>query len=291
MIRNRKILFYTVMEEVGYHSHQNFVCFKIFEFEVKIICDTFFVSDGSYLKYWATKLDCPILSIDYSLAPEAPFPRALEEVFYAYCWALKNAELLGWTGENIVLVGDSAGGNLVTACTIKCIEMGIRKPKGLLTVYAVFMANYAAAPSRFLGMMDVILTYTTYTRLFPAYNGQNQKEIVIKNREIPKSTFDTNYPIPNHYLFSPHWTPDDVIKQFPPTVVLTTNLDPCLDEAVEFSKKLKKEKVNSKLELLEGLPHSFIQMAPVSRNCGVFNQESLKFINQILYLISVLWRV
>lgn len=33
--------------------------------------------------------------MDYSLSPEAPFPRALEECFYAYCWALRNSHLLG----------------------------------------------------------------------------------------------------------------------------------------------------------------------------------------------------
>lgn len=43
---------------------------------------------------------------DYSLAPRAPFPRALEEVFYAYCWALKNCELLGSTAERVILVGE-----------------------------------------------------------------------------------------------------------------------------------------------------------------------------------------
>ena len=36
------------------------------------------------------------LSIDYSLAPEAPFPRALEEVLYAYAWALKSCKYIAW---------------------------------------------------------------------------------------------------------------------------------------------------------------------------------------------------
>lgn len=51
-----------------------------------------------YLREWSKSLDVPILSVDYSLAPQAPFPRALEEVLYAYCWALKNCALLGTTG-------------------------------------------------------------------------------------------------------------------------------------------------------------------------------------------------
>jgi len=40
-------------------------------------------------------LDVPIFCVDYSLAPENRFPRQLEEVYYAYCWALKNCRLLG----------------------------------------------------------------------------------------------------------------------------------------------------------------------------------------------------
>ncbi|KAG5842895.1 hypothetical protein ANANG_G00182610 [Anguilla anguilla] len=52
-------------------------------------------SHENYLRSWAQDLGVPILSVDYSVAPEAPFPRALEECFYAYCWALKHCHLLG----------------------------------------------------------------------------------------------------------------------------------------------------------------------------------------------------
>ena len=52
-----------------------------------------------YLHQWASQLDTPILSIDYSLAPEAPYPRACQEVFYSYVWMLANLETLGTTGD------------------------------------------------------------------------------------------------------------------------------------------------------------------------------------------------
>lgn len=55
-------------------------------------------SHECYLRHWAKQLEVPILSVDYSLAPQAPYPRALEEVTFAYCWALKNHNLLGSTG-------------------------------------------------------------------------------------------------------------------------------------------------------------------------------------------------
>ena len=53
-----------------------------------------------YLHQWARDLDTPILSVDYSLAPESPYPRACEEVFYSYVWMLGNLEKLGSSGKN-----------------------------------------------------------------------------------------------------------------------------------------------------------------------------------------------
>ena len=52
-----------------------------------------------YLHQWASQLNTPVLSIDYSLAPEAPYPRACEEIFYCYVWMLADLETLGTTGE------------------------------------------------------------------------------------------------------------------------------------------------------------------------------------------------
>lgn len=64
------------------------------------------LSHETYLRSWAINLGIPILSIDYSLAPEAPFPRALEEVLYAYAWALNHAStLLGSKAQKILFAG------------------------------------------------------------------------------------------------------------------------------------------------------------------------------------------
>ena len=60
-----------------------------------------------YLHQWSKQLSVPILTVDYSLAPEAAYPRALEEVFYCYCWMLKNFEKLGTNGKKIIVAGES----------------------------------------------------------------------------------------------------------------------------------------------------------------------------------------
>jgi hormone-sensitive lipase len=54
---------------------------------------------------WAVYLDVPIVSVDYSLAPEFPFPRSLQELLYVYAWVLINPQVFGSTGKKIILIG------------------------------------------------------------------------------------------------------------------------------------------------------------------------------------------
>ncbi len=110
-----------------------------------------------YLKPWCKDLHVPIVSIDYSLAPEHPFPRSSEECFYAYVWCLLNKDSLGWTGEKIVCVGDSAGGVLVTNIVQRSIFHDIRIPDALVPIYTPFLLSYSLSPSRLLSVMDPLL--------------------------------------------------------------------------------------------------------------------------------------
>jgi hormone-sensitive lipase len=50
-------------------------------------------------------LDVPILSIDYSLAPEFPFPRQLQEILYVYAWVQNNPSITGTTAKKILFIG------------------------------------------------------------------------------------------------------------------------------------------------------------------------------------------
>ncbi|XP_045844060.1 hormone-sensitive lipase isoform X3 [Meles meles] len=128
-------------------------------------------SHEPYLKSWAQELGVPILSIDYSLAPEAPFPRALEECFYAYCWAVKHCALLGSTGERICLAGDSAGGNLCFTVSLRAAAYGVRVPDGIMAAYPATMLQSTASPSRLLSLMDPLLPLSVLTKCVSAYAG------------------------------------------------------------------------------------------------------------------------
>ncbi|XP_007941321.1 hormone-sensitive lipase [Orycteropus afer afer] len=133
-------------------------------------------SHEPYLKSWAQELGAPILSIDYSLAPEAPFPRALEECFYAYCWAVKHCAILGSTGERICLAGDSAGGNLCFTVSLRAAAYGVRVPDGIMAAYPATMLQSAASPSRLLSLMDPLLPLSVLSKCVSAYAGAETED-------------------------------------------------------------------------------------------------------------------
>ena len=71
-----------------------------------------------------------VLLIDYRLAPEHPFPGALEDAISAYRWLLDN----GFTGKQIAMAGDSAGGGLALATTISLRDAGDPLPSSIACV-------------------------------------------------------------------------------------------------------------------------------------------------------------
>lgn len=127
-------------------------------------------SHESYLRTWAKLLNCTVVSVDYSLAPENPFPRPTEEVLYAYAYIINNAAQMGWTGEKICMVGDSAGGNLIMSVNLRLVELKVRrKPDGIVSVYTPFLFQYLPSPSRLLSFMDPLLHMGIVLRCVAAY--------------------------------------------------------------------------------------------------------------------------
>lgn len=72
------------------------------------------------LAFLAQKMDMRILVVDYRLAPEYPFPAALDDCVTAYRWLLKQ----GLSAQNMVVAGDSAGGNLTITTLMKLRDSG-----------------------------------------------------------------------------------------------------------------------------------------------------------------------
>lgn len=74
-------------------------------------------SQGALLPL-AANLDCCIVSVDYRLAPETPYPGAIEDCYAALLWVNAQAELLGIDRDRIGVMGESAGGGLAAALAL-----------------------------------------------------------------------------------------------------------------------------------------------------------------------------
>ncbi|XP_068602995.1 lipase, hormone-sensitive a [Brachionichthys hirsutus] len=134
-------------------------------------------SHENYLRVWSKELHAPVFSVDYSLSPDGPFPRALEECFYAYCWALNNCHLLGSTAERVCLAGDSAGGNLCITVSMKAMNSGIRVPDGIMAAYPATLLTTDASPSRLLTLIDPLLPLGVLTKCLNAYAGEDCRTV------------------------------------------------------------------------------------------------------------------
>jgi len=194
-----------------------------------------FVSMGSgshqtYTRVWANETGFPIFSVDYRLAPDHPFPAALNDCWQVYYWLVMNSEKeLGIKPRRIVLVGDSAGGNLVAAVTVMAIERQFRVPDGIVLCYpgnffmflilsALSVSMNRFTPSYLLGIDDPLLNYPFLKMCTTCYTG-NQSQCS-----------------PDTCMFlSPSVAPDRILKHFPKTRIMVAGNDPLRDESFIFA--------------------------------------------------------
>ncbi|GAP92518.1 putative AB hydrolase superfamily protein [Rosellinia necatrix] len=81
--------------------------------------------DGAENVYAATNPDIVVVSVDYRLAPEHPFPKPVEDCYDGLLWCKSNAASLGVNPEKIIVAGGSAGGNLAAVMAIMARDDGV----------------------------------------------------------------------------------------------------------------------------------------------------------------------
>ena len=155
-----------------------------------------------------------VLSVDYRLAPEHPFPAGLDDARRTTVWAHDHADELGIDPRRLAIGGDSAGANLAAV-------VGYEQP----------------VPVRFQ-----LLVY-------PVTDARMITDSYEENAEGYFLTASSMRWFVDHYLggaegsptdprVSPLLAPDDVLASSPPTMVITAGYDPLRDEGVSFAERL-----------------------------------------------------
>jgi len=184
-----------------------------------------------------------VVNLDYGLAPEHPFPWALEDVIYASRWTKEH--ITGYNGDPgvIFISGDSAGANL-SAATIVALRMGTGDlDEGDLAGVPVDFAGAVL----FFGVFDF-----PQTLLRPGSNS-GAVEMWWHYGYLGPQFATAN----QHAFVSPVLAPEEVLRQFPPTYLCCGSEDSLMPESLGFTDKLGWLNVPVTLSVNAGMDHAF----------------------------------
>ncbi|GAB5470667.1 MAG: alpha/beta hydrolase [Rhodospirillales bacterium] len=178
-----------------------------------------------------------VLGLDYSLAPEARFPRQIDEVVGAI--ERLDGVLAGrrcrW--DLLALGGDSAGAHLSVSCCLELRARGLPQPAGLLLFYGGFGLEGSRSQALYGSDLDGL---SESQRAFyrDAYTRSSQRD-------------DPRYAVLKADLAG-----------LPPSYLLTLTLDPLDDDSVALDRALRKAGVPTLLRREDGLLHGYLKYAP-----------------------------
>ncbi|MGN0144924.1 MAG: alpha/beta hydrolase [Clostridium sp.] len=171
---------------------------------------------------------CRVLSVDYRLAPENPFPAALDDAECAYLWLInQNIE-----PENIIIVGESAGGGLALSLMLKLRDKSVKLPKA-----AVLLSPWT-------DLTESGDSYKTCSDTDPFYNINS---IDRKTAEMYSGNTDLNNP-----FVSPLFAD---LSNLPDMLIQTGTNDVLYNDSTRLEKNLIKSGVNVNLRVYEEMWH------------------------------------
>ena len=186
-----------------------------------------------------------VLTPDYRVAPENPYPAALEDAFAAYCYLLEE----GWFADQIIVAGDSAGGGLAMALCHYLKDHGKSLPCGIV----------AMSP------------WTDLTASGESYDTNYERDPLLKKTRdsliYNKEYIRDNDPL-NAYI-SPLYGD---FRGFPPMLIQVGSYEMLLSDSVSVAAKAREQGVKVRLSIYDGMFHIFqmaAKMLPESKRAWV----------------------
>ena len=197
-------------------------------------------SHDNAFRFLAKHAGVRVLSIEYRLAPEYPFPSATEDALAAFEYAVAKASDLGADPARIAVGGDSAGGNLAAVTAQQTVKRGGPAPAFQLLIYPAtdFARRYR---SRDLFADDLFLT------------------------DVHMKWFEGHYVPEGTDLTDPRLSPllADDLSGLPPALVVTAGFDPLRDEGEAYAEKLREAGVEVAVRRHADLIHGFLNFTGV----------------------------
>ena len=176
---------------------------------------------------------CAVVSFEYRLAPEHPFPAALEDCYAVLCWVAEHASGLGGHAAPVAIGGESAGGNLAAAIALMGRDQGGPLPALQVLLYPM-TARVFDGRSRHDPDVGALARPEAIEWLWQQYLGDR----------------DGSDP-----LASPLYA--KTLAGLPPALVITAEYDVLCDEGEAYAHRLEREGVPTELRRYNGMHHGF----------------------------------
>jgi acetyl esterase len=181
----------------------------------------------------AAKSGVMVLSLDYRLAPEHPFPAAPDDALETLLWVRANAAKLGIEPTRIALGGDSAGANLAAVTTIAARDLNI--PIALQLLINPNLASGFQSASHIEFAEGYLLDRKTIEWFYSNYLPPNEQQ---------------------QWRFAPMLT--DNLSQVAPAWLGLASHDPLRDEGLQYGERLRAANVEVNLNVYDGMMHNFM---------------------------------
>lgn len=191
-------------------------------------------------RFLAKNAGVRVLSVDYRLAPENPFPAAFDDAVAAYFHAVEHATELGTEPGSIAVGGDSAGGNLAAGVARHATRSDKASPVFQMLIYPAVDAT-ARRHSREVFGNGLLLT------------------------DVDMDWFMDQYEPASEVRSDPRLSPllADDLSGLPPAYVVTGGFDPLRDEGEAYARRLSEEGVPVIARRFPDLIHGFVNLRPV----------------------------
>jgi len=200
-------------------------------------------------KLLAEKANALVVSVDYRLAPEHPFPAGLNDCFRAVEWVYEQADELNVRNDRIAVAGDSAGGNLATACCLLDRAKRLNRISYQALVYPV--VNLGSIPT------------DDYEWKLGDYEIKHHHDLI---RGVVMALGDSDGLLNHVYLqgkaeltdplVSPLFAED--VAGLPPALIITAEYDYLRLEGEAYARKLARAGVTTRLIQYRGMDHAFM---------------------------------
>jgi cation diffusion facilitator CzcD-associated flavoprotein CzcO/acetyl esterase/lipase len=206
----------------------------------------------------ADELGAIVVTPSYRLAPEAPFPAATDDTYAALCWTADTIAEHGGDPEHIVVMGESAGGQLAAVAAQRARDEHGPRLLAQVLLYPTIDAE-ADTASRIEYAAGPVLSAAAAQGMWAGYLGD------MSNAESP--------------LASPGRA--DSLAGLPPALILSAECDPLRDEGEDYGRALDAAGVPTRVRRLSGLVHGAYNMSAFVPRVAEFNVAVADFLQPL----------